>query len=254
MNNLACMNRSLSALLCLLPSVVMVGCASERMPITFGPFVAQNLDDKLRSGQYKKKFDNVIFILDTSATMNKKYLYEAFDTNVVPTMLEVEKEIAHRLNQTLPNMDINAGIRTFGFGACQSWGFSAERLVVGPHARQTFDEALDTIECAGGGSPLDYAIEQAGEDLASLNGRTALIIISDGDMGDGPFGEVVDLRREYDKQVCVYTISMAKNYQNKKAIRRLAAYSGCGFSILAEDLADPEGMGKYVERVFLTKP
>lgn len=245
--------RSLSGIFTLLSVCLLVGCASERTPATFDEFLAEDLNDTLETGQYTLRFENFILIMDTSATMNKRYLYEAFDTDVVPTLFEVEKEIAKRLNQTLPDTKINAGIRTFGFGICQSWGFSAEWLSIGPYSRQAFNEALESIECAGGGSPMEYAIEKASEDVELLNGRTGLIIISDGGMSKAPFNAVVDLRRKYDKQVCVYTISLGKDYQSKVAMRRLAAFSGCGFSARAEDLADSEGMAKFVKRVFLKK-
>lgn len=234
-------------------SIVLTSCASDRQPAVFGGFLAQDLNQKIASGTHSKKFDNFILIMDTSETMNENYLYEAFETDVIPTLFEVEKEIASRLNQTLPTMELNAGLRTFGFGSCQSWTFSEVWLPLSPYNKNTFSEAISAIECAGGGSPMEYAIEQAGDDIESANGRTAIIIISDGDLGDSPFNSVVELREKYDTQACIFTIALSKDKVRKMSMRRLSAFSGCGFSIAAEEIASSQGMAEYVERVFLTK-
>ncbi len=234
-------------------SFMLMSCTAERNPATFSGFLAQDLNEKITSGTHKKKFDNFILVMDASGTMNSEYLYEAFDTDVLPTLFEVEKEIGNRLNKTLPNFDINAGIRTFGFGSCQSWGFSAVWLPLGPYNKNTFSEAINAIECAGGGSPMEYAIEQAGEDLESVNGRTAIIIVSDGDMDKSPIFAVVEIRKKYEERVCIYTISLSNDKISKLSMRRLSAFSGCGFTIAAEEIASSEGMADYVERVFLAK-
>ena len=254
MTNLKKENTSLARnIVIVVVSFILTSCAAQKNPATFSGFLAKDLNEKISSGTHKKKFDNLILIMDTSATMNQGYLYEAFDTDVLPTLFEVEKEIAKRLNKTLPDLDINAGIRTFGFGSCQSWGFSAVWLPLGPYNKTTFSEALNAIKCAGGGSPMDYAIEQAGEQLESVKGRTAMIIISDGETGKSPLYEVVEIRQKYDKRVCIYTIALSNDKISKMSMRRLSAFSGCGFTIAAEEIASSEDMADYVERVFLTK-
>lgn len=250
------MNDSLNLMRLLIANVFigffLTGCAADRVPATFTKFETVDLREKIATGNYTKKIDNFIVIMDTSSTMNDLYLYEVFESNTIPTLLEVEKEVARRLNHAIPDLDLNAGIRTFGFGPCEEWGFSAERLKLGRYDKKLFDEALDTIECAGGGSPLDYAIETTASDLESVKGKTGIIVISDGDMGEDAAVAVFEMKKQYGNRVCVHTISLGTNPQNRGAMRRLSALSRCGYTTTAAELANASGMEEFVEKVFLT--
>ena len=243
-------------LLFIIVCFLLAGCAAERIPVTFKAFEPVDLNGKIVSGTYTQKIDNFVVIMDTSSTMNGRYLYEVYESNSIPTLFEVEKEVIFRLNQAIPLLDLNAGIRTFGFGACQSWRFSLERLKLGTYDKKTFDEALNSIDCAGGGSPMDFAIDMTGSDLESAKGNTAIIIISDGDMDDDAATAVVELKKQYGKRVCVHTISLGKNPANRLGMRRLSALSRCGYTTTAEELANASGMAEFVEKVFLktTRP
>lgn len=235
----------------LLLCALVTGCGAERIPAKFGAFEPVNLDQRFGSGAYTAKIQNFMVIMDTSSTMNHQYLYEVFDSDTIPTLFEVEKEVIRRMNQAIPAMNLNAGLRTFGFGPCQSWRFSLERLKLGPYDKKSFGEALNSIECAGGGSPMDFAIDMAGSDLESVQGKTGIIIISDGDMGDDASISVVEIKKQYGERVCVHTISLGKNPGNRVAMRRLAALSHCGYTTTAEELATASGMAEFVEKVFL---
>ncbi|MCI0615464.1 VWA domain-containing protein, partial [bacterium] len=208
---------------------VLIGCGGERIPPTFKAFEAVDLSDKFSEGGNTGKIDNFLVIMDASSTMNKRYLYEAFDSSIIPTLFEVQKELLKRLNQTIPAMKLNAGIRTFGFGPCQSWRFSLELLKLGNYDKKSFNDALDSIECAGGGSPADFAIDQAGVDIESAKGNTGIIIISDGDMDDAAAVAVFELKKQYRERICVHTIAIGQNPAYRLAMRRLSALSGCGY-------------------------
>jgi OmpA-OmpF porin, OOP family len=240
-----------SLLYSLIVCYAIAGCGEARIPATFESFAPVDLNASISSAVATGKIDNFVVVMDTSSTMNNLYLYEAFDSSTVPTLFEVEKEVVRRLNQTIPDMNLNAGIRTYGFGPCQSWGFSLERLKFGPYQKESFTDALNSIDCAGGGSPLDYALEMAGSDLESANGNTAIIIISDGDVDESAAVAAVELKKQYDKRICIHTISLGKNPANRLAMRRLAALSGCGYTTTAEEVATASGMAEFVEKVFI---
>ncbi len=229
----------------------IAGCGEARIPATFEPFEPVNLNPTVSSVIDTGKIENFLVLMDTSSTMNNLYLYEAFGSSTVPSLFEVEKEVLKRLNQTIPAMSLNAGIRTYGFGPCQSWRFSLERLKFGPHDKESFTEALHSIDCAGGGSPLDYAIEMAGTDLESVKGNTAIIIISDGDVDDSAAVAAVELKKQYGNRICIHTISLGRNPANRLAMRRLAALGGCGYTTTAEEVATAAGMAEFVEKVFM---
>lgn len=234
----------------LILTCLLWGCA-DRIPATFAPYEAVDLNDSILMGEYAGKIANLLVIMDTSSTMNEPYLYEAFDSNTIPSMFDVEKEVVKRLNQAIPAIDMNAGIRTYGFGPCHSWSFSMTRLKLGPYRKDTFNEAIDSIECASGGSPLDYAIETATEDLEPVSGNTAVIIISDGEIADDAFAAAFEMKKEIGKGMCIHTISLGNGPDNRSAMRRLASLSRCGYTTTAEELATSSGMADFVEKVFL---
>jgi OOP family OmpA-OmpF porin len=228
---------------------ILVGCAAERVPVIFAAFEPEDLNEKLAAGDYSSKVDNLLVIVDTSATMNKRYLYEAFETNITPSLLDVELEILRQFNQTIPEIELKAGIRTYGFGSCQSWGFTVERLKLGPYKKESFDRALDSIECAGGGSPLDYALDQASVDMESLEGQTAIIVFSDGGarLDKDAYWALDELKKAHPDRVCVHTISLGKN-------RGMLAGAGkCGYAGTAEAISTASGMAEFVEKVFLKR-
>jgi len=234
---------------CLVFFCILAGCAAERVPVTFAAFEPKNLNEKLLSGDYTSKVDNLLVIVDTSSTMNKRYLYEAFETNVTPILLDVELEILRQFNQTIPEIELKAGIRTYGFGSCQSWGFTVERLKIGPYKKESFDQALDSIECAEGGSPLDVALEQASVDMESLEGQTAIIVLSDGDarVNKDAYWALDELKKTHPDRVCVHTISLGK----KRGI--LAGVGKCGYAATAEAISTASGMAEFVEKIFLKR-
>ena len=69
-------------------------------------FQPANLDSKWKAGEYKAKVDNIVVILDASRSLEEN---EEGRTNFA-----VAKDFLYRMNQTMPNMELDSALRSFG--------------------------------------------------------------------------------------------------------------------------------------------
>lgn len=188
---------------------------------------------------YQKKIDNFIMILDPSASMSVPY-------GDLPKF-ELAMDTAVHLNRTIPDLDIKAGLRTFGHPVYTS-------LIHGitGYAKETFEDALMEIENTDGVSPMEFALDQTGKDLVSLGGSTGIIIISDGkNMDISPVLAARKLKKKYGDQVCIYTILVGNNPEGARILADIAHESRCGFTVNADDLISGQQMTDFVVKVFL---
>jgi OOP family OmpA-OmpF porin len=69
------------------------------------------------------------------------------------------------------------------------------------------ENALGRVSKAGGTSPLSRAVDAALTDLGGLPGKTALVIVSDGnDMGLEPLEAAAAIKKTYGDALCIYPI------------------------------------------------
>ena len=98
-------------------SIVLSGCATTAVS-TFEPFQPEDLNPAVSKGLLKQKIDTLYVIVDASGSMSSEYDGQGYPGGSAPTKLSVEKEVLNRMNQTIPNIQLTTGIRTFGFGPC----------------------------------------------------------------------------------------------------------------------------------------
>jgi len=236
-----------------LGALLVSGCASTPTS-TFEPFPARNLNELLTSGQYQQKTDNFFVINDSSSSMGEDYHGPGFTSGHTPTKLAVEKEILSRINQTIPELKLTSGIRSFGFGPCTSWGSTLLNLPPTAYSKPTFSAGIDALTCASGGSPMHKAIEAAASDLSGTSGRIALLVLSDGhELESNPAPAMQDLKRQYGDRLCVYSVWVGNKHEQsgKLVLNSLSDVAGCGFRADAENVATPDGMAEFVKNVFL---
>ena len=198
-----------------------------------------------------QKADNFLVILDTSETMKGKYQDRC--------KLGLAKSTIARMNQSIPDIKLNGGLRTFGHG----YGlFSIKQtdLIYGmmSYEKEGLSEALGKAANAGGDSPMAKALCKAKEDLQGVSGNTAVILVSDGKPTDqGVLQAAEGLKKAYGNKVCIYTIQVGSDYYGEKLLRQIAGIGGCGVSINADSIASCAEMAAFVKQVFfreLPKP
>lgn len=224
----------------------LFGCAAQQVQQSPAPpaFKPVDLNPMVRSGQYLQKVNNFLVILDASGTMKGA----EFDTAT---------EVIRRMNLTIPDLKLKSGLRSFGFVL----GEQTYMLYgMADHDKAKFNAAMPGF--AGQGlTPLADSIATAGSDLKGSVGKSALIVVSDGDpsidpsiptQGSSPKAAAA-LKKQYGDRLCIYTVHVGNNPVGKEIMDNIAKAGECGFGVRAAEIMSPEGMANFVEKAFLEK-
>lgn len=240
-----------SSLSLLTLSAVLAGCATQQ-PV-FESFQPQNFDEAVKSGRLVQKTDNLFVVIDASSSMDSTYKNQGYPAQPDATKFDVEKEILSRMNQSIPNIRLNSGMRSFGFGSCMDWEFTKLNKPLETHSKEAFASSLDSLKCAGGGTPMTKALDELQHDLASASGRTALLLLSDGhdSSSKAPDESLQALKKRFGQNLCVYSVWVGNDNDDDghRLMQRLADISLCGFTVDAADIASAGDMSGFVQRV-----
>ena len=231
------------ALFFVMVSTLLFGCAVPQVQSTkslFEPY-------QLKADQYEPKVDNFMVILDTSSSMTEKY------NGTIK--FKIAKDFLDAMNKTIPELKFNGALRTFGHHADVSKKLT--ELFYGPteYSRKGLEEGLKAVSRAGGTSPLGKAINAASGDLKSVQGKIAVIIVSDGkDMDQIPVKAAESLKSQFGDRLCIFSVLIGDSPAGKQVLDQIAKAGGCGYSTTADRLASSESMADFVEGIFLAKP
>ena len=237
--------RYLRVLFILMISTLLISCGGKKVVKTAPSFEPY----KFNANQYVPKVDNFVVILDTSSSMADKYGKKA--------KAKIAKDFLSAMNQTLPELNYNAALRTFGHGA--SLPDKSTLLVYGPTQYSTsgFEGALNSVKKPSGDSSLALAkaINAAGADMKSSQGPIAVIIVSDGQkMDQKPVKAAEAMKSQFGDRVCIDTVQVGDDPAGKMALEQIVKAGGCGVSTTADRLASSANMAGFVEGIFLAKP
>ena len=136
--------------------------------------------------------------------MGDTYLGSAF-ANI--SKHSVEKELFNRMNKTIPNLKLTSGLRSFGYGSCTGWVYTHLNQALQNYSKAGFDDAIASLECANGGTPVADAFIEIETDLADAKGNIAIIMLSDGyQYADSPASAVLALKQQYGDKLCLHTV------------------------------------------------
>ncbi|MDI9570471.1 MAG: peptidoglycan-associated lipoprotein Pal [Pseudomonadota bacterium] len=226
----------LLAALCL----AFTGCATKK---AYAPL---DLNAELQSGKLAQKTNNFVVLLDHSSSMNDPYKGVARH--------DIAQDVTNKLIQTIPNIPLTAGLRTF-------WADKTKRLYgMAPLHKENFISRVDTVEWGSGQTPMGRALTAAGdEDLKGLPGKSAIILVSDFEhienvddlRPQNVMAAIKKLKADYGDRVCIYTIHVDNCAKGNILAGNIVKEAGCGETALAENLQDPEAMKEFVKRIFL---
>lgn len=235
-------------LFCLAAVMMLIGCAAPKPLPPMPAFEPYSLDRELGSGQYVQKVDSYVIILDASQSMGDPYKYKGY------SKLDFAKEIILRMNQTLPEMELEGALRTFGHGVCLPDAPTLAINKMQEHKKDVLADAVKEIACDGGPSPLRSAIAEASNDLKGTSGNIAVIVFSDGlDMDDRPIEAARDMSRRYGDRLCMYAVYVGDNPKGRTFMQRLAQVTDCAPAFEADAIATGQGMAGFVRTIFLEK-
>lgn len=250
-----------TGLLVLFLGLVLTGCAgiSTRSSADI-TCTTKDINAMLKSGEYQKKVDNFLIIMDASSSMGDTL--GPFYTNE-PTKEILAKDLATCLDSSLPgDFDVNAGMRVFGPGSPE------KGLVAGmsKYSQAGIADAVGNLGGTDGVTNLSTAITSGSKDLSGLSGDSAIIIFSDGlnNVAD-PVAAAAAMKETYGDKVCIYTVLIGNDPQGKMTMEQIAEAGKCGFAtdannlhsrILSEGCTEinfVDGMADFVTAVFLEK-
>lgn len=219
---------------------MLIGCAAQTpqkkmtLPLNVAPQIA--------AGQYVQDADILYVILDASSSVPVPGGDQA---NV-----NAAKNIVSRINQRMPDVEINSALRPFGLGDCL---YNKEtRLLYGitRFNRHSFQSALDTITCVANKSPMKKAIDAATEDLKATKGNIALVIVSDGvGMGNAPVEAAKNMKKALGDRLCIYTVLVGNNYEGETLMTKIAKAGVCGDMVREGDIANKKDMSRFIEKL-----
>ncbi|MDA8132981.1 MAG: OmpA family protein [Desulfobacteraceae bacterium] len=228
-------------------ALLLSGCYAQKatQPIpafTLTPFSAND---------YVSSIDNFVIVLDASSSMGDLYKgNEKFDMAV---------QIVSRMNQTLPELGQNGALRSFGHSPAVSEKNTVLFYGMEKYSTKALSEKLKKISEAGGTSPMHTALDASGkEELKAVSGKTAVIIISDGQPESDLESPITlkaaqALKDKLGAGLCYYPIFIGDDKKGAVLMDEIARIGKCGFSSNADNLLTNAGMAKFVEDVFLTK-
>jgi OOP family OmpA-OmpF porin len=248
-------------------SIVMVSCAAQKaqMPAAKapeGPFVPKKFDLE----QYGQKVENFLILFDASFSMRANYGKES--------KFAQAKEFVSRMNQTLPELNFTAGLRSFGHHPSVSSKDSDLIYGLTKYTKEGLDGALTALKYPGGKTPMAEGMDAAAKDLESTKGKIAVIIISDGEkdlLEKDPVSAAEAMKQTYGDRLCIYTVMVGNVSESrdpmakfnrwlvgdkptgKVLMDKIAETGKCGFSVNASDQMSGQAMADFVEKVFLDK-
>ncbi|MFC1812665.1 OmpA family protein [Thermodesulfobacteriota bacterium] len=242
------MNRTcLKLMIFLMIGTLMFGCAQLKLKPEMSQPQFKHYD--FTGAKYMPKVDNFLVILDASNSMAYKYVN---NINAKTTKFDIAKDFLIAMNMTIPEMDLMAGIRSFGHHAEVSKEKTALFYGMTDLDSFGFESALDAIARAGGHSPMSLAIDAGTGDLKSVQGKTAVIVVSDGkDMNNSSVQAARAMKDAFGDNLCIYTMLIGDDAQGAILMKQIADAGGCGFAARADDFHTSNDMGDFVSKVFL---
>lgn len=219
--------------LLVLTGFFLVGCAGQTIKKTAPAFTPYQFN----ANQYVPKVNNFVVIMDSSYSMNDKY--------GAKTKGEISKKFLMALNQTIPELGYHAELITY-----DKIEYGSTRYSTGG-----FGKALrETAEPKGNSCmPLVRAINTANKELKTTSGKTAVIIVSDGERLDQrPAHAAAILKKQLGGRLCIYTVLIGDNPAGAKALQQIVGAGTCGSASTSKSLTSAGQMKAFVEGILLT--
>lgn len=190
----------------------------------------------------KPKVDNFILFVDYSGSMNMS------SDLVKGTKISHAKGLVEAMNKEIPALGYKSGVNTFApFETLLAPTAYDKAKVSAAGAKIKTD-----YEIYGRNTPMGMGLKDLDPTLASLSGKTAVIIFTDGDSNYGadPVAEAKALFAKYQGRVCFHVVSYADNARGKMVVDEIRALNRCSVSGDAKALADAAVLKKFVRDVF----
>ncbi|RLA49509.1 MAG: hypothetical protein DRR04_00255 [Gammaproteobacteria bacterium] len=231
-----------STLLAILSIGLLAGCAGKppAAPASFQPTA-------IDITPYAPKVDSFVVILDVSSSMK--------DSGQGGTKFLAAKNLVANFNKTVPPLNYSAGLVTFGKSSGWSFGKGKASVIYGvtPYKSADFASSLNSIEKAGGTTPMNKGVKDATGALSGQSGAVAVIIVSDfWEINSvSVMSAVKELKAQHGDNLCLHTVQVG-NAKNAAAVTAsITGVGNCGNSVNASDISSSSAMANYVTEILL---
>lgn len=234
-------SRLLKVLLLLFFGLALVGCAAGRPWTCTKP---ADLNPKVKAGLVQK-VEAFEVILDASETMGEY-------VNSYQRKIAIAKDRVSLMNQTIPDIKLQAALRTYGEAEFPVWVDTKRIYGVAPWVRPDFEDSFRWV-VPGAESPLASAIDGATADMKEMKGRIALIVFTDGKEIPSPtvLTSVKKMKQIYASRLCISTVLVGNDAGGRKLLEQVYNEGGsCGVMTTADQISTQSGMADFVEKVF----
>lgn len=198
------------------------------------------------AGKKIPKVDNFILFVDHSGSMAQKYQGSG------ETKIKLAKEMMSKLNAAIPELGYTGALYTFAPFA----GYAQPAVYKTATLEQAVKGLDANYEIFMRRTPMGNGLIDLDPVLAGLDGKTAVIMVTDGasNVGADPVAQAQALYAKYQGRVCFHVISYADTDQGRMIIDEIRALNSCSVPADGGALAaDASVLGKFVEDVFFTE-
>lgn len=193
----------------------------------------------------QQQFDNFVLVVDQSAEMNKTY----HDKSKHLIARETAREFIKNVPTQVP---IQGAIYMYGVMAAENENKIKRIYSMHPFNKSEFLKESKEMGIQTGPSSLSQALRAVRHDLNDVSGRTAIIIISGGNLSDvgEPGTETKKLKEKYGDNVCIFTILVGKIKKGGENLDDLVRKGKCGYAADAGSLDNAKKMERYAYSIF----
>ncbi len=244
--------RSWGAVSAVLTASLFSGCAIDSgVPPAGSTLSPVDLNAGVSSGELVPRAESILMVLDGSSSMGSIYNTPAFSS---ASKFIAEKQIATLFSSTMPEIGVDAEVASFGYGGCQGWKATSVNMPMAPFSQTAMSEAIDSIPCSSGGTPMATAMLATEEDIRNAKGRVAMVMMGDGLCTDSdPVLYAEALKAEFGDKLCIHTVWTGNNPAGKSVMAAIAEASGCGVAVSGDQVADAGGMSAFIADAIFEK-
>jgi OmpA-OmpF porin, OOP family len=203
------------------------------------------------SAKLVRKVDNLLVLIDTSGSMSEGYA----DTQ--QKKIDAAVDIVTRFDQAVPELGYTTGVYTVApFEEVAPLQTYQNGLL--SSAAGEVDTGFGLLGglsyigrgLSGAGEVIESGLE-AGEEKMPLPGKTAIVLLTDGDWNAG-FDPAVVAKDLYDKHgdnICIHAVSLADSSHGQMAIDSITGLSNCSASADVNSLSTKAGMAAFAQKV-----
>ena len=187
------------------------------------------------------KIDNFIILLDQSGSMFIK------DQGKTQAKAEMAKNVMAALNERIPELGYKGSLAVF----------SPDKTLLGPteYNREMFKKAIEDLPVTGrifgNRTPLGDAILGMDGALSKTAGKTAVLIVSDGDKNVGRDAlQAARTMHEKYPNVCFHALSLSQDEKGRATLQGISQLNDCLYIEASELSADPAAVDGLAKNIF----